>query len=71
MYDKLHHEWCFTRDEAIKSQVEAAKGVASGASKVAVKAGKTAIAIIGSVLKLPGKIPVLNKISSAESRPRV
>ena len=62
MYDKLHHEWCFTRDEALKSQVEAAKGVASGASKVAGKAGKTAIAIIGSVLKLPGKLPVLNKI---------
>lgn len=62
MYDKLHHEWAFTRDESIKSQVEAAKGVASGASKVAGKAGKTAIAIIGSILKLPGKIPGVKKI---------
>lgn len=62
MYDKLHHEWCFTRDESLKSQVEAAKGVASGASKVAGKVGKTAVAIIGNILKLPGKIPVLNKI---------
>ena len=63
MYDRLHHEWCFTRDEALKSQVEAAKGVASGASKVApVKAGKTAIAVIGNILKLPGKIPGIRKI---------
>ena len=62
MYDRLHHEWCFTRDEALKSQVDAAKGLTQGAAKAAGKAGKTAIAIIGNILKLPGKIPGLNKI---------
>ena len=62
MYDKLHHEWCFTRDEALKSQVEAAKGLTQGAAKVAGKAGKTAVAIIGNILKLPGKIPGVKKI---------
>lgn len=62
MYDKLHHEWCFTRDEALKSQVEATKGAVDGGLKVAGKVGKTAVSIIGNILKLPGKIPGLNKI---------
>ena len=62
LFDRLHHEWCFTRDEALKSQVEAAKGLTQGAAKVAGKAGKTAVAIIGNILKLPGKIPGVKKI---------
>lgn len=62
MYDRLHHEWAFTKDEAIKQQVNAVKGAINVGAKIAGKGGKMAIAIIGSVLKLPGKIPGINRI---------
>ena len=62
MYDRLHHEWAFTKDEAIKQQVNAVKGAINGGAKIAGKGGKMAIAVIGAVLKLPGKIPGINRI---------
>lgn len=55
LFDRRKKEWCFTRDPIVKAQTDALRKATKGA-------GKILCSVIGNLIKLPSKIPGINRI---------